>query len=357
MKQKNKLTRLLYLLIFLFIVICALFFYKSALTYILLASLFAFIFNPLVTLIENLGIRRVFAVILFYLIFFVNVFILGSIFFPIIIKQISSLSETFLTFIHKQDSDFHEFTYLKNLLDIWDNLKELFPFVNFETFKNLLLEKSIAFAQKIPTFIMASTSKVMKLFSYMAFVPIIAFFLLKDHIHLKNTLFSLIPNKYFEITLIIFDKINTTLGKYLRALLIQTSIIMTLDCIVLVSLGVRFGLLVGFIAGILNMIPFLGPFIGICIGVLTVVLTGGSAKLIIWTILGMWFVQLLDNSVVYPSVMGRNTNMPPVVIVVTVISGSMTYGVIGMLLAVPTLFLAKELIRVIYKNLKQFGII
>jgi len=357
MKPKNRLTRFLYTLIILIIVVCALFFYKSALTYIVLASLFAFIFNPLVTLIENLGIRRVFAVALFYLIFFINVFILGSILMPIIIRQISSFSETFLSFIRQQDSDLHEFTYLKNVMDIWDNLKELFPFVNFETFKNLLLEKSIAFAQTIPTIIMASTSKVMRLFSYMAFVPIIAFFLLKDHIHLKNSFFSLIPNKYFEITLIIFDKINTTLGKYIRALLIQTSIILTLDCIVLVSLGVRFGLLVGFIAGILNMIPFLGPFIGICLGALTVVLTGGSAKLIVWTIIGMWFVQLIDNSIVYPNVMGRNTNMPPVVIVVTVIAGSMTYGVIGMLLAVPTLFLTKELIRVVYKNLKQFGII
>jgi len=344
-------------MIVLVIAICAVLFYKSALTYLVLASLFAFIFNPLVSLIENLGIRRVFAVLLFYLIFFINVFILGSILIPIIIRQINSLGATYLNVVQQPNTDMHEITYLKNLLDIWENIKGLFSFIDFDAVQNRLLEISINLIEKIPTIIISYSSNVFRLFSYMAFVPIIAFFLLRDHIHLKNSFFSIIPNKYFEITLIIFDKINVTLGKYIRALLIQTSIILTLNCIVLGVLGVRFGLLLGFIAGILNMIPFLGPFIGICLGVLTVVLTGGSAKLIFWTIIGMWGVQLIDNGIVYPTVMGRNTNMPPVVIVVTVIAGSMTFGVIGMLLAVPTLFLTKELIKVVYKNLKSFGIL
>jgi len=357
MNKKNRLAKAIYLLIALTITAFAVYFYQSVLTYFLLAALFSFIFNPLVSLIENLGIKRVFAVLIFYIIFFLNVYLLGSLFIPIIVKQINSFGTMYSNFIKQPDSDINQFKYLANISDIWENIKELFPFIDFDNVKAMLLEKSLVFIEKIPNIIISYSSNVFRLFSYMAFVPIISFFLLKDHIHLKNSIFSLIPNKYFEITLIIFDKINVTVGKYLRALIIQTSIILTLDCIVLTLVGVRFGLLVGFIAGILNMIPFLGPLIGIILGALTVVLTGGSAKMIIWTILGMWCVQLIDNSVVYPTIMGRNTNMPPVVIVLTVIAGSMTYGVLGMLLAVPTVFLTKELIRVVYKNLKQFDIL
>jgi len=357
MSSRNRMTRTIFLLIALIIIAFAVYFYQSIITYLFLASLFAFIFNPLVSLIENLGIKRVFAVLIFYIIFFLNLYLLGSIFVPIILKQINSFGTMYINFIKQPDHDIQQFRYLTNISDIWENIKELFPFIDFDNVRTLMLEKSIVFIEKIPNIIISYSSNVFKLFSYMAFVPIISFFLLKDHIHLKSSLFSLMPNKYFEITLIIFDKINVTVGKYLRALIIQTSIILTLDCIVLSIVGVRFGLLVGFIAGILNMIPFLGPLIGIILGALTVILTGGSAKMIVWTILGMWGVQLIDNSVVYPTIMGRNTNMPPVVIVLTVIAGSMTYGVIGMLLAVPIVFLTKELIRVIYKNLKQFGII
>jgi predicted PurR-regulated permease PerM len=68
-------------------------------------------------------------------------------------------------------------------------------------------------------------------------------------------------------------------------------------------------------------------------------------------------VQILDNAVIYPTVMGKNTKMHPIIIILTVIAGGIAFGLFGMMIAVPTLFLIKELVRLLYKNLKQFEII
>jgi predicted PurR-regulated permease PerM len=101
----------------------------------------------------------------------------------------------------------------------------------------------------------------------------------------------------------------------------------------------------------------MGPLIGIILGVVTVILTGGSGNLIFFTILGMWCVQIIDNAFVYPLVMGKTTNLHPIIIVLTVTAGGISFGLFGMLLAVPTLFLIVTLFQVLYKNLKQFEII
>jgi len=355
--KKNKYIRAFFILLTLILVVFAIYFYEAIVSYFIWAAFFAFIFNPFIVMIENLGVKRVYAILIFYIIFFFNVFLFSSIFFPIIIRQINNFSETYINFVTQPDSSVNNMPYLANLQRIFGEIKALFPFVDFENVGVNIIEKTSDLFTRLPNLLLSYSSNVFKLFSYLASVPIISFFILKDHIFLRNKLFSMIPNKYFEISLLTIDKINTTIGTYLRALLIEISIVTTMNCIVLTVLGIRFGILVGVIAGIFNIIPYLGPLTGIVLAGLTVIFTGGPSNLLVYTMLGMWGVQLVDNAVVYPTVMGKNTKMHPIVIILSVIAGGASFGFFGMMIAVPTLFLVKELVRLLYKNLKQFEII
>ena len=355
--KKNKYIKAFFVLLTLVLVLFGVFFYKSIVSYFIWAAFFSFIFNPFIVMIESLGVKRIFAILIFYIIFFFNLFLLGSIFIPIIIRQINNFSETYIAFISQADQASYDIPYLENIQRIWGEVKALFPFVDFDHINKILVEKTNDLFTKLPNLLLSYSSNVFKLFSYFASVPIISFFILKDHIFLRNKLYSMIPNKYFEISLLTIDKINTTIGTYLRALLIEISIVTTMNCIVLTLLGIRFGFLVGIIAGIFNIIPYLGPLIGIILAGLTVILTGGPSSLLIWTMIGMWSVQIIDNAAVYPTVMGKNTKMHPIVIILSVIAGGAAFGLFGMMTAVPTLFLVKELVRLLYKNLKQFEII
>jgi predicted PurR-regulated permease PerM len=355
--NNNKVLKITFYSVIVLLLCIATIFFKSVIKHFVFALIFSFLFNPLVNLIENLGIKRIFAVIIFFVIFFLNVFLLGSILIPKISEQVNSFSMTYISFLNNADEEILQLQYMQNILKIWEDIKGIAPFIDFESVNEKIIEQSRVFIDSLPTRIAHFLQNFFKLFTYMLAIPICSFFLLKDKALLKSKFYALVPNKYFEITLIMIDSINGTIGKYLRALLIENSIVATLNCIVLTSLGVKFSILIGCIAGLFNIIPFLGPLVGLVLGVGTVILTGGSVYLILFTALGMWCVQILDNAIIYPMVMGKTTNLHPVIVILTVIAGGIAYGIVGMLLAVPTLFLAITLVKVLYKNLKQFEII
>ena len=356
MKQ-NKILKIIFFLVLFTLLGLGFFFYKKVLLHFLLSLLFVFFANPIVNSIEQLGVKRTFAVLIFFVLFILSIFFLGSLIIPILTKQIRSFTQDYMNFISQENLDIFQLPYLANIQIIFDKIQNIFPFINFDNMINSLLERSNNFFERIPNIILGYTANVVKIFSYLFTIPIISFFILKDKVFIKKQLYGLIPNKYFEISVIIIDKIKGTIGIYLRALFIECSIVGILATIVLTSLGVSFGFLIGILAGIMNVIPYLGPTIGIFIGGLSVILSGGSLSLLVWTVIGMCLVQAVDNAFVYPLVMGKNTNIHPVVVLLSIVAGGISFGLIGMLLAVPTVFLVSVVLTLLYKSLKQFEFI
>jgi predicted PurR-regulated permease PerM len=358
MKQNNKAFKIIYI-VFTAIVVCfGFYFYKSILSYLIIALFFVTIFNPLINLIERLGIKRTWAVLIFYVIFFLNIILLANVFIPKLLEQIKNFTAILMNFLNQEKLEStDQLTYLAKIQGIYEQLKALLPFVDFDNIKSNFLDKTISLVGKIPDLIISYSGNVFKIITYLISVPIISFFILKDQIFLKKKIYSLIPNKYFEISIIIIDKVKDTIGTYLRALLIEMCILSTLASIILSVLGIRFAILIGILSGVLNVIPYLGPFTGFVLGGLTVMLTGGSTTLLVLTLICMFGLNTMDNTIIYPLVMGNKTKIHPAVIILSVLAGGITFGLLGMLLAVPSVFLATGVLTLLYKSLKQFEII
>lgn len=355
--KSGKLIKLIFNIVIVLMIIFAFFVYKSILSYMLLSLLFVYLVNPIIIQIENIGINKTLSIFIFYGIFFLTLIFVGTIFFPLLIKQISSFAITYSNFISQQNLDLEQLPYIANLQLWFDKLKDLLPFIDLVALKDLLIVRLKDFFDELPNIILSYSSNLIKIFSYLLSLPIISFFLLKDQNKLKKSFYLLIPNRYFELVILIIEKIDNTIGIYLRALFMQSFIIAVLSTSVLTILGIKFGVLIGVLAGILNIIPYLGPLSGIILAGSTVILTGEPISLFMWTVLGMWGVQLIDNAIVYPLIMGKNTDLHPIVIILTVLAGGLTFGVLGMLFGVPVVYLTTGLLSVIYKNLKQFEII
>ncbi|MDZ7690024.1 MAG: hypothetical protein U5K69_02520 [Balneolaceae bacterium] len=56
-------------------------------------------------------------------------------------------------------------------------------------------------------------------------IPFATFFFLKDGSKIRRDLLQLVPNKYFETTLSLIDKIETRLGLYFRSVLFQSFLV------------------------------------------------------------------------------------------------------------------------------------
>ena len=55
--------------------------------------------------------------------------------------------------------------------------------------------------------------------------------------------------------------------------------------------------------------------------------------------------------------MSKGTEIHPLYVLLTAIAGGLAFGFIGMILALPALYLISSIIQVLYQNLKDFDII
>ena len=360
MKIKNlNLIKISFFTVLTALIILAFLFYRHVFSYIVVSLVFAYLLNPIVKFIKRKKINRTLSIIIVYLCLIVSLIVILLIIIPMLFDQIKSFSTEIMDFIQNADVKTLK-TKLPVIDDIQSRINDVakkFPILNLNQTWDQVLNNFMQWVSDMPSTFIDYLGNILTILSFIATIPIIGFFILKDQNKFKKAFLNIIPNRYFELIIILMEKIDEIVGKYFRAMMIEILIVGILSAISLSILGVKFSLAIGITAGFANAIPYFGPLIGIILAIISVLLTAEPPIMIINVIIAMQLVQLVDNNIVYPIVMGRNTDMHPLLILLTVIAGGYTYGIMGMFLSVPIVFLIKETVRVLYKNLKEFEII
>ena len=101
--------------------------------------------------------------------------------------------------------------------------------------------------------------------------------------------------------------------------------------------GLRFGLAIGLLMGLINIVPYLGSILGLSVALpLALFQPGGGWPLVGICLAVFGAVQLIDGWVLTPRIMGRQTGLHPVAIIVAIFFwGQALGGILGMMLAVP----------------------
>jgi predicted PurR-regulated permease PerM len=198
---------------------------------------------------------------------------------------------------------------------------------------------------------------VVSLVTTVIIIPFAVFFLLKDGPAMLKHIFSLIPNRYFEMSLNMMYKIDQQLGGYLRGQFFDALIIGILAILALWILDVKYFFLIGIFAGLSNMIPYVGPIVGGSAAVLVVLMTGGSGITMLLVVAAFLIIQLADNVLVQPLVVARSVDLHPLLIIFSVIIGGQFFGIMGMLLAVPATGIIKVLISELYLGIRKYNVI
>lgn len=211
-------------------------------------------------------------------------------------------------------------------------------------------------------------SRVMNVFSIWIVMPLVFIFLLFDKGEIQRYFVQFIPNRYFELTLTVFEQVNIAIGRYLRGTLIQCSLVGASIFVGLFLIGVELkaAFIISVIAGLTNAIPFLGTAVGMVVGlgyamiaedVVPILPFLTAEDLMIGIIATMCLAHLLDNAIFQPVVVGSAVSLHPIVIVLGVIGGSMLFGFAGILLAIPAIVIMKVSAETLFKGLKDYYII
>ncbi len=198
--------------------------------------------------------------------------------------------------------------------------------------------------------------------------PLIFLFLGFDNGQIRRFFISLVPNRYFELSLTVLDELDDAIGRYLRGTLLECFLVGLTLTLGLVLLGIPVGIAVaiGVVSGLLNAIPFLGTVIALVIGVGYALIAENVTPLIpglnpndlaLYVLILVVIVHVLDDVVFQPFVLGSAANVHPLVVVIAIISGSLIMGLWGMLFAIPTVVVIKTAVATFFKELKDYRII
>jgi predicted PurR-regulated permease PerM len=188
-------------------------------------------------------------------------------------------------------------------------------------------------------------------------IPFVCFFVLKDGTLMRRAILRLVPNRYFEITLAINEKVEMNIGRYFRGLMLQCISIATLAAVLLSIVGLQSAVAVGIFAGLANTIPYFGPLMGFLAGTLVGVAQTGDFSLILGILIAMGLTQIADNALFQPLIFSRAAQAHPLIILFVVLIGAQLGGIVGMLVAIPVITIVRVVVQQILWSLRNYRIL
>ncbi len=101
--------------------------------------------------------------------------------------------------------------------------------------------------------------------------------------------------------------------------------------------GLKYGFIIGLTLGFLNIIPYLGSIVGLGVSIpLAYFQEGGGLGLVLSVVVVSTAVQLIESYLLSPKIMGDQTGLHPIAIIVAIFFwGTALQGIMGMILAIP----------------------
>ena len=137
---------------------------------------------------------------------------------------------------------------------------------------------------------------------------------------------------------------------YLIGLLIQVTYMTVLLGGILLIIGIKHAMLIAIIFAILNLIPYIGALIGNLIGVLLTLTSSPELWHVFAVLIAITAVQLLDNNILMPRIVGSKIKINALVSIIGVIIGGTLAGVSGMFLSLPLI----AILKIIFDHTSEF---
>lgn len=333
-------TRLTIILLFWILVLLILYNLRSFIYPLFLGILFAYLFYPLASFLENNKVPRILANIIS------------------IIVGISVLYG-FMIFIYRRLQEF--------MIDIPNleqqavaNIKLLFGSIEntigltTDPEESEMINLVKQFFQTSSEGIRDTLTATFNTFFTIFIMPVYVFFFLYYRNKFKNFIMMVIPEHHHEKAEYIIQEINQVTIKYMTGIFIVVVILCVLNSVGLMIVGLKFAFLWGVIAAFINFIPYFGTIMGYSIPFGVAMLTYDSPRYAIGVILLFIIIQFTENNILTPNIVGGQVKINPFFIILGVLFGGLLWGVPGMFIMVPLMGMLKIVFDNI-PNLQKWG--
>ena len=325
------------------------YFLRTVFTPLLVAVLVAYMLNPVITGLERRKVPRLLSIAGVYL---VLLLLLAGLFFWALPAGITEAKEFVRDTFTAENAKAQRVILwgdrqLKDWLgaENWDlavrNLRE-----RMKGHESELAQAGGAIVACVVSFMTSSIGGFVAVFSFIALVPVYLFFVLKNMNPWWDRLTHAIPRAHRERAVATLGRIHRANAAFFRGQITISLIEGLIVFLVLSALGVKFPLLFGALYAILSIVPFLGVVIGFTITELFVLAdTGSFGRTFLWVACLYAGIQVLEGLVLQPKIMGRETGLHPIAIILALLICGQLFGIFGMLIAVPIASTIKILVE------------
>ncbi|MBU1003975.1 MAG: AI-2E family transporter [Proteobacteria bacterium] len=164
-------------------------------------------------------------------------------------------------------------------------------------------------------------------------------FLMLDYRRVRDNWTQIIPPAQRALVVDFAEDFQTAMGRYFRAQAVVAACVGLLFSLGFGLIGLPLGILLGLFIGLLNMVPYLqlaGFVPAFFLGAIHALETGTD----LWTTLALILtvfavVQLIQDAVLTPRIMGQATGLSPAVILLSLSVWGKLLGMLGLLIAIP----------------------
>jgi len=339
-------TKTIVLLLVLGLVIYLLYRFNAVIKPFILALVLAYVLAPVTNWFqERLKIHRGIATLLSYLALIVIVTAILALLVPPLAEQAANLDLDLQRFVSQAETFLgRQYSLAGWVVDVDMLIQQLDSLVRG------VVEP--VFGQTLAILI-----EVISSFVWVIFIAVVTFYLIKDGPALSVWIENTVPPAYRQDYIFIRQELNQIWSAFFRGQLVLVLIVTVIFTVVGLLIGLPFVLPMAILAGFLEFLPSVGHAIWLVIASILAFFAGSS-----WLPIPNWafmllvislhlFFQQFDLNYLIPRVIGKRMRLPPLVVILGIVAGAVLAGVIGILLAAPTIASARVLGRYVYANL------
>ncbi len=338
----------------------------SAWTVLILSVVLAYLLSPVVTLFEqrlkiigSYEIRRSIAVVLSWLVV-LGVFGLGiGLIIPATVAQLREFADDLPGIIEDTEGD------LRGILDRpitigryevvpWQEIQNAFsppedsedgPSTIADTLQNAVLSLADPALGVVGGIVTALVNTF--------FVLVLLFYMMRDGPLFVSYLVGTLPESYQGDARLLLHELGRVWNAYLRGQLLLCTAIGVATYFAALILGLPQPLLLGIFAGFLEFIPNIGPALSQIPALLFALTTdsatipGLDAGLLYAVIVSLTYIVIQNLEAVFlvPRILGSSLDLHPSVVLIGVLVGAGSAGLLGVVLAAPTIATLRVLLR------------
>lgn len=290
----------------------------------IIASIIAYLLVPVIRFLNNHGFPNSIAILTMY-----TVFIMGSgfiiyIVYPLVLDQLEALVNQLpeLATMY-QDMVYELYVKTSFLPEIVHDQMDVF-FNSFEDRLDIWMNNwsiDLPYLADIVILLMV--------------IPVLVFYFLKDHEIMFTFFRKCLPYKHHRKLSLMLEAIDESLGNYIRGQVLVCLFVGLSSWLAFYLFGLEYAGVLGIVMGITNLIPYFGPIIGL-IPVILISLSTAKTT-IFYAIIAVFVIQIIENNLISPFIVGKTTRIHPVAILLVLLVGGEFFGIIGMIIAVPLL--------------------